>query len=156
MPRNIMEDKSMFIPPNLPYAVTKEIKAETVYFEVLDAFRKGFSKAYGEYAEKYSALNDLGVHDLSHVKVQRTEPGQGYHIWHCEQDDKVRAGRILTFILYLNDDFEAGETEFLYLQERVQPKQGRLVIFPGAYTHYHRGNPPLGSDKYIITGWVEF
>jgi len=37
-----------------------------------------------------------------------------------------------------------------------KPKKGDCIIFPTAYTHTHRGNPPIGGDKYIITGWVEF
>ena len=39
---------------------------------------------------------------------------------------------------------------------RVKPKQGTLVIWPAAFTHTHRGNPPLSNDKYIVTGWTEF
>lgn len=49
-----------------------------------------------------------------------------------------------------------GETEFLYYPRRIKPKQGTLIVFPGAFTHAHRGNPPLSGDKYIITGWIEF
>jgi hypothetical protein len=51
---------------------------------------------------------------------------------------------------------EGGETEFLYLSQRVKPKTGRLVIFPSGYVHTHRGNPPLSGEKYIMTGWIEF
>ena len=30
---------------------------------------------------------------------------------------------------------------------------GDLLIFPAAFTHTHRGNPPLGGVKYIATTW---
>jgi hypothetical protein len=56
----------------------------------------------------------------------------------------------------LNDNFEAGETEFLYQQYRYKPKMGDVIIFPAAFTHTHRGNPPIGGTKYIITGWLEY
>jgi hypothetical protein len=59
-------------------------------------------------------------------------------------------------MIYLNDVEEGGETEFLYQKRRVQAKQGRLVMWPAAYTHTHRGNPPLSGDKYALTGWLEF
>jgi len=39
---------------------------------------------------------------------------------------------------------------------RVKPKQGTLLIWPAAFTHTHRGNPPLSNVKYITTGWIEF
>jgi len=45
-------------------------------------------------------------------------------------------------------------TTFLYQQLKVKPKKGTVVIWPGSYTHLHRGNPPM-SDKYIATGWYQ-
>jgi hypothetical protein len=111
---------------------------------------------YKEYADKYSVLSDLGNHNSYTLKIQKTKPGQGYHVWHCEADNRERSNRLLTWTIYLNDEFEAGETEFLYQQYRYKPQKGDCIIFPAAYTHTHRGNPPIGGDKYIITGWVEF
>ena len=29
----------------------------------------------------------------------------------------------------------------------------RVLIFPGSFTHLHRGNPPYEA-KYIATGWL--
>jgi hypothetical protein len=61
----------------------------------------------------------------------------------------------MTFILYLNDIDEGGETEFLYYPKRVKAKQGRLILWPAGFTHTHRGNPPLSNTKYVMTGWIE-
>ena len=60
--------------------------------------------------------------------------------------------RILAAMIYLNDVEEGGETEFLYQKLKVKPRKGTILIWPGSYTHLHRGNPPM-SDKYIATGW---
>ena len=57
-------------------------------------------------------------------------------------------------ILYLNDNFEGGETEFLYQNRRELPKQGDVLLFPAGFTHTHRGNPPIGGEKYLITSWA--
>ncbi len=89
-------------------------------------------------------------------KIQKTKPSEGYHIWHCENANPLNKTRCISFILYLNDIEQGGETEFLYLSKRVQPKAGRLLIFPAGFTHCHRGNPPLSGDKYIATGWMEY
>ena len=48
---------------------------------------------------------------------------------------------------------ESGETEFLYQKQKIVPKAGRVIIFPGSFTHLHRGNPPY-EPKYIATGWL--
>lgn len=92
----------------------------------------------------------------SGIKIQMTKPSEGYHVWHCENSNLANKSRFLTWILYLNDIAEGGETEFIHLSERVTPKTGRLVIFPAGWTHVHRGNPPLSDTKYIATGWMEY
>jgi hypothetical protein len=115
-----------------------------------------FNEHYKNYANHFSTLNDLQKHGVFAYKVQKTLPGGGYHVWHCEVDGYDRARRLGVYILYLNDVEEGGETEFLYLSQRVKPKTGRLVIFPAGYVHTHRGNPPLSGEKYIMTGWIEF
>ena len=55
--------------------------------------------------------------------------------------------------VYLNDDFDGGETEFLYQQRIEEVGAGDVLIFPASFTHTHRGNPPLGGTKYIATSW---
>ncbi len=84
----------------------------------------------------------------------------GYPYWHCEQyprDAQCEAlHRVLLWTLYLNDDFDEGETEFLFQQRKVRPAVGTMVIAPAAFTHTHRGNRPRGGDKFIATSWVLF
>lgn len=90
----------------------------------------------------------------NNCKFQRTRPGEGFHRWHFE-DGGENSHRKLVTMLYLNDVQEGGETEFLYLHRRIQPRQGRLLVFPAGFSHTHRGNPPLSGDKYILTSWLE-
>ena len=91
------------------------------------------------------------------IKLQKTLPGEGYHAWHCEVSDIPSSRRFLLCMLYLNDVNEGGETEFLYQHKRIKPVKRRVVICPTAFTHTHRGNPPLGNTtKYMINGWMQF
>ena len=62
--------------------------------------------------------------------------------------------RVLTYIIYLNDIEEGGETELLHKRVRIKPKTGRIVIFPAGFPYVHRGNPPLTGVKYILTSWI--
>lgn len=84
----------------------------------------------------------------------------GYPYWHCElypRDAQAETlHRHLLWTLYLNDDFDAGETEFLFQQRKVVPQAGRLLLAPAAFTHTHRGNRPRGGDKFIATSWILF
>jgi hypothetical protein len=125
--------------------------------EIMTEFNRVFwGHCYREYATQFDILQTFEEHKSYTVKIQKTQPGQGYHIWHAETTNRETGNRILVWTAYMNDDFEAGETEFLYQQYRYKPQKGDCIIFPAAYTHTHRGNPPIGGDKYIITGWVEF
>jgi len=84
----------------------------------------------------------------------------GYPYWHCElypRDAQAETlHRHLLWTLYLNDDFAAGETEFLFQQRKVVPRTGRLLLAPAAFTHTHRGNRSQGGDKFIATSWILF
>lgn len=95
------------------------------------------------------------------INLQRYTAGQGgYPYWHCElypRDPSCETlHRHVLWTIYLNDTFDAGETEFLYQGRKIAPKTGSLLIAPAAFTHTHRGNRPEGGDKYIATSWILF
>ena len=122
----------------------------------VDQFHQKFWEvAYQEYFNKYGILNMYPQHRTYDFKIQKTLPGEGYHIWHSEDIGRANQRRILVYILYLNDIESGGETEFLYFRKRISPKKGRLILFPCTFTHTHRGNPPLEKEKYIVTSWIE-
>jgi hypothetical protein len=127
-------------------------QSQYVTSEFLSVF---WADIYPKYVSKYSILSDTDKHSIYHLKLQKTKIGEAFHRWHFETATREVSNRILTFILYLNDVEEGGETEFLYYPKRVKPKQGTIILFPGCMTHTHRGNQPLSNEKYIITGWVE-
>lgn len=111
---------------------------------------------YNQYAKKFSVLKESKLHGISSIKLQKTEIGGGYHKWHYENNGASEASRFLAFTVYLNNVKEGGETEYLYQSLRVPCKQGTIAIWPAAFTHPHRGNPPLSNQKYIATGWIQF
>ena len=98
----------------------------------------------------FEQLNDTGY------QIQRTSPSSGY-TWHHDSIQgayvKKHGMRHSTFIWYLNDIKNDGYTEFVD-GTKVQPKTGRLCIFPALWTYYHRGYPPVDEIKYIVTGWL--
>ena len=120
-----------------------------------DFISQMWQECYIPYSNHFSILQEFGMHRIFDCKLQKTSPGEGYHIWHCEHMMKGSRDRILAWMIYLNDVEEGGETEFLYQKTRIKPKKNRLLIWPSQFTHTHRGNPPLSGDKYILTGWIE-
>lgn len=125
---------------------------------ILAPFYRATQDCFNSYTEKFSVLKDNKITGNC-AKMQKTEPGQGYHVWHGEQGPGNNAARVLTYMLYLNtlgpDD--GGETEFLYQRLRVKPEAGTMLVWPAAFTHAHRGNVVLGgTPKFVITGWFYF
>lgn len=121
-------------------------------------FFDGLQRCYDAYTEQFSVLKDGKITGTA-MKMQRTDPGGGYHVWHGEQGNGEHADRVLVYMLYLNTltQEEAGETEFLYQQRRLQPTENTMVLWPATFTHAHRGNTVFGErSKYIVTGWFYY
>lgn len=106
------------------------------------------------YSEKFNVLKDQNLNQLV-INIQKTSPGEGFHNFHFENGSDYTSRRILVSMLYLNDVDDGGETEFLYLNKRIKPEKGKVLIFPAGLTHTHRGNQPLNTSKYIVTSWIE-
>lgn len=124
----------------------------------IDMFFTGLQKCYDDYVGEFSVLKSDKIHATA-MKMQRTDPGGGYHIWHSEQGNGIHAERVLVYMLYLNTltTEEAGETEFLYQQRRITPTENTMILWPAAFTHAHRGNTVFGQrSKYIVTGWFYY
>jgi hypothetical protein len=120
----------------------------TIFFDNLQ-------KCYEEYSSRYSVLQHVKIRATS-MKMQKTPPGGGYHVWHAEQGNGNQSERAVVYMLYLNtlEPESAGETEFLYQQTRLRPVENTMILWPAAYTHAHRGNTVFGNtSKYIVTGW---
>jgi hypothetical protein len=137
---------------NHSMAAFNEHNSEQMFFD-------GLQRCYDEYTAKYSVLKNNGNIRATTMKMQRTGPGGGYHVWHGEQGPGEHANRVVVYMLYLNSiaPEDGAETEFLYQKKRFSPTENTMVIWPAAYTHAHRGNPVLGEGhKYIVTGWFYY
>lgn len=102
---------------------------------------------------KYSVFhNFLSVETML---VQKYTKNEGRYIYHndFQCDFKKNKYRVITFLWYINDVEEGGETEF-WGEHKIKPEAGKLILFPASWTFPHRGKMPISSDKYIITGWL--
>jgi prolyl 4-hydroxylase len=65
------------------------------------------------------------------------------------------ASRQVSVIVYLNDVTEGGETSF-DAGTAVEPRAGRVLVFPSSFCFQHRGNPPVSNSKYVLVAWLHF
>lgn len=154
-----LEKQSIMVNSSIDNHKVDHVEANLHHFYHLPAwssigtkFFDGLTPLLKDYAETYSILGNVPLMYYD-VKVKKIPPGGGYHAWHFENSALVSASRMTVVQLYLNTIDEGGETEFLYMNKRIPAVQGRVVIFPSAYPYTHRGNPPIGQTKYILTTW---
>jgi len=91
------------------------------------------------------------------IGVLKYEEGEQYK-WHCDQSvEKCRTGdtiadtRCISVVVYLNDDFEGGETEMF--GRKYRPKKGKALIFPSNWNYPHRACPVIKGTKYALVTW---
>ena len=108
-----------------------------------------------EYIEEFDHLKQTSLDNRSILKIQRTPPMGGYHVWHHETNAAEESWhRELVWMVYLNDMPPGeAETEFLYQHKRIRPTRGTVLIWPAGMTHVHRGNTVYTQNKYVATGW---
>lgn len=68
--------------------------------------------------------------------------------WHLDGSVQLNPGMAsaLTFMIYLNDGFEGGDTEFGW--DKFAPVRGMALVFP--HRLRHRGAPVLAGRKYVL------
>mgnify|MGYP001404645461 FL=1 len=149
-------DKSHFVRPEQSVAAAHrqdlQIALEPILPGLAEEFMKHVGNCLREYIDVECPFLQQNTFVSSVTLVQKTEPTQGYHSFHNENCTWDLYCRSMAWMVYLNDVEEGGETEFLYQKLKVKPKKGTTLIWPGGYTHMHRGNPPM-EDKFIATGW---
>ena len=74
---------------------------------------------------------------------------------------RVKGQRIKTCLVYLNEDFEGGETEFPKLAFKFRGRAGDALIFEnvkangtGDLSTLHAGLPPTQGEKWLFSQWM--
>ena len=117
--------------------------------------------------ERYMKIDRSHFEDLQFVHYDKNQEykehydpcvGEG----RCESFLKKGGQRFATFIIYLNDDFVGGETNFPNRNVKVIPKVGKGVLFFSLEDDnetiredsLHAGMPVLRGEKYMCNKWI--
>ena len=118
--------------------------------DALDIYKKKFCDYFKRYGENPDFINHVMFSgrpfELSDFIVQRVKPETHFR-WHTDEHPRIAH----TCIIYLNDLelSDGGATEFA-CGRKVQPKAGKLLLFPGGWSNVHRGCL-VHKHKYMIT-----
>ena len=85
----------------------------------------------------------------SRMRCYRYEPGERFGP-HGDQSYPGEPGErsLLTLMVYLNEDFEGGETAFLELDQVIVPRRGMALLFQ--HMVLHEGREVRAGTKYVL------
>ena len=95
------------------------------------------------------------VYEDEGYSIVKYDSNDGFFEWHFDRldDDRKSRQRAFSCLIYLNDNFEEGETDFYW--HKIIPKTGKIAFFPSAHQWVHKGRVPKNGCKYIITTWLQ-
>jgi prolyl 4-hydroxylase len=147
----------------------------------LGEYREGYRTAMGSWVHKENDItnkikelvkigSDLPIENQEKIHIVKYDIGGEYKPHHdffhpntdyYENSIKNAGQRTHSFLFYLNDNFEGGETEFTSKKVKVSAKTGRMLIWenldyngnPDLDT-LHAGLPVIHGEKWIAIVWV--
>ena len=111
---------------------------------------------------RLAAASGTNVRAGEPLQVLRYAPGEQYR-QHSDALPHVAAEqqRVLTFLVYLNDDYEGGETAFPELGIQVRGRTGNGLLFRNALPDgaldqraVHAGLPVTRGIKHVASRWI--
>ncbi len=118
---------------------------------------------------RITALTGLST-GMESINILHYEPGQSYSphfdfIAATHSDASLLTQgrqRVVTFLLYLNDDYEGGETRFPRIPWQHKGQKGDAMFFwnvdmqgqPDPKT-LHEGSAPTKGEKWVLSQWIQ-
>jgi prolyl 4-hydroxylase len=108
---------------------------------------------------RLAALSGTRPEQAEALLVLRYRPGQEYRP-HVDWDGGEN-GRVATALVYLNDDYEGGETLFVKTGLKVNGRKGDVLVFRSATPDggfdpmsEHAGLPVFRGTKFLASRWI--
>lgn len=109
---------------------------------------------------RIAAASGTDVAQGETLQILRYAPGQQYRP-HFDAIPGMANQRIFTALVWLTDDYQGGETDFLDLDLAVQGARGDMLLFANALPDgrpdpatRHAGRPILDGTKLIASRWI--
>ena len=114
------------------------------------------------YIDRYKKDNNISDHvwpssyELEHTRIKKYMPNTNDRFdIHADATQVRTIARFLVMFVYLSDN-ESGYTTFPNRGISVQPKKGRLLMFPPNWCYPHIGEKVTDKPKYIIGNYCRY
>jgi hypothetical protein len=119
---------------------------------------------------RMSAATGISIHNFEGPTILHYAPGEEItnhydfvnpRIPNYQAEIEKRGQRIVTFLVYLNDDYEGGETDFPSLNLRYHGGRRAGLFFTNALPNgeadvrmVHAGLPPKDKEKWLMSQFI--
>lgn len=130
------------IHPNDKY-LEEQTNISSQLFGALDKTLKHYTTELYPFAEKNIKSREQTMHLLKYDESGHLP---------AHQDQGV-SSRVLSVLLYLNDDYEGGEIEFRHSKLKFKPEAGSVLFFPSNFLYVHEVYPVTKGPRYALPNW---
>jgi predicted 2-oxoglutarate/Fe(II)-dependent dioxygenase YbiX len=121
----------------------QQLNISSQLFGALDETLKHYSTQIYPFAEKNIKSREKTMHLLRYDQ-------SGYLPAHQDQGVSTR---VLSVLLYLNNDYEGGEITFRHSGITLKPEPGSVLFFPSNFLYVHEVAPITKGPRYALPNW---
>jgi len=104
------------------------------------------------YQQENNTFSKSNIQDIQLLKYEKG----GFYKTHV--DSGINAPRTLSFIYFVNDDYENGNLIFELPQNsetvKVEVKKDRLLVWPSNFLYPHKVEPVTKGVKFSVVSWA--
>lgn len=123
--------------------IEEQTNISSQLFGALESTLHHYSNELYPFAAKNIKSRERTMHLLRYDK-------SGYLPAHQDQGVSTR---VLSVLLYLNDDYEGGELTFRHSGITFKPKPGSVLFFPSNFLYVHEVAPIIKGPRYALPNW---
>lgn len=114
-------------------------------FNVID---HSFSAALRDYTQRIGINISNYKHDRYSVLKYELADFFSVHL-----DTSPILSRVISGLMYLDDDYDGGILEFPKIGLELKPKEGDIIFFPSQVPFFHQSTPIIKGIKHAVVAW---
>lgn len=111
------------------------------------------------YNNKINGVRLPTIYSYEQIRIKKyNNDGKDLFDWHTDSTNIKTCKRFLALFWYLNTVQEGGSTDFIAFDENwsIKAEVGKLVVFPPNWIYFHKGNPPISNEKYLLSTYLHY
>lgn len=134
--------ESKNVSENDPYSKEMRLIADSLYLPLQKALDH-YSKILYPFAAKNIKSRENSIHLLKYAS--------GGHL--PAHSDQGISTRVLSSVIYLNDNYDGGEIEFVQSGIKIKPEAGSIIFFPSNFLYIHEVHEIVNGYRYSMPHW---